>query len=292
MSTRWRVIDLVDFSGDIEVRRGRLVIGGSEEPLSDVACILTGSVTKWSGSIVALAAKYDVPILSCDWKGVPIAALSSWSDNTRIGARHQAQASLTIPRQKNAWMRIVRAKIRGQAQNLSAGSEKRDKLERLAGEVRSGDPKNVEASAARTYWSGLFDGEPFSRDKDGTGRNILLNYGYAVMRGSVIRAISIAGLAPALGLWHRNRSNAFALADDLIEPFRPAVDWIVKSLPADALVADRATKVTLVGVLSQPIGKTGETVMTSITQLAQRYANYVEGEVDSLDVPLWDTIDG
>jgi len=292
MSTRWRVIDLVEFSGEIEVRRGRLVVNGSEQPLSDVACILTGSATKWNGSVVALAAKYDVPILSCDWRGVPIATLSSWSDNSRIGARHQAQASLSVPRQKNAWMRIVRAKVKGQAHNLPTGSQKRQKIESLVHEVRSGDPANIEASAARTYWSGLFEGESFSRDKDGTGRNYPLNYGYAVLRGSVIRAITIAGLAPALGLWHKNRSNAFALADDLIEPFRPAIDWTVKSLPADAVVTDAATKVALVGVLSLPMGRTGETVMTSITQLAQRYANYVEGESDSLDVPTWDMADG
>ena len=100
MSTRWRILDLVDFTGVIDVDTGRVIINKQEVVMSDVACVLTGDGTKWSGSFIQLMAKFDIPVLACDWRGVPIAATLGWSGNTRIGARHQAQANLSVPKQK------------------------------------------------------------------------------------------------------------------------------------------------------------------------------------------------
>ena len=123
--------------------------------------------------------------------------------------------------------------------------------------------------------------------RDLGGRNALLNYGYSIVRGGVIRAVAVAGLAPALGIYHRNRSNSFALADDLMEPFRPVVDSFVKELPSDAELSDRAVKAKLVSVLAEPISGYGETVLTAMTSLARSYAQYVEGDIQQLDVPVW-----
>ena len=287
MSTRWRVLDLVDFTGVIEVDRGRVIVNQQAVVMTDVACVLTGDGTKWSGSFVHLMAKFDVPVLACDWRGVPVAATLGWSENTRVGARHQAQANQSVPRQKNAWSRIVKAKIAGQAKNLPPDSVQRSRLETMATKVRSGDAGNSEAAAARTYWSCLFEPEKFTRNRDLGGRNALLNYGYSIVRGGVIRAIAVAGLAPALGIYHRNRSNSFALADDLMEPFRPVVDSFVKELPSDAELSDRAVKAKLVSVLAEPISGYGETVLTAMTSLARSYAQYVEGDIQQLDVPVW-----
>jgi len=260
--------------------------------MSDVACVLTGDGTKWSGSFIQLVAKFDIPVLACDWRGVPIAATLGWSGNTRIGARHQAQANLSVPKQKNAWSRIVKAKIEGQANNLPTESTQRVRLETMIPKVRSGDAGNSEASAARTYWSCLFEPEKFTRNRDLGGRNALLNYGYAIVRGGVIRAVAIAGLAPALGIYHRNRSNSFALADDLMEPFRPVVDAFVKELPSTADLTNRAVKTKLVSVLSEPISGYGETVLTAMTSLARNFAQYVEGDIQQLDVPVWNPRSG
>jgi len=287
MSTRWRILDLVDYTGVIDIKTGRVVINSQEVVMSDVACVLTGDGTKWSGSFVQLMAKFDIPILACDWRGVPVAATLPWSDNTRVGARHQAQASQSLPRQKNAWTRIVKAKIEGQANNLELGSTQRDRLVSMISKVRSGDAGNSEASAARTYWSCLFKPEKFTRNRDLGGRNALLNYGYAIVRGGVIRAVAVAGLAPALGIYHRNRSNTFALADDLMEPFRPVIDSFVKELPASADLTDRSVKAKLVSVLAEPISGYGETVLTAMTTLARNYAQYVEGDIQQLQVPVW-----
>jgi len=187
---------------------------------------------------------------------------------------------------KSAWQRVVQAKIGGQAANLPPGKQ-RDSLNEIARTVRSGDPLNFEARAARMYWSRLFPGESFSRDAKGEGRNLLLNYGYGVLRGMTIRAVCIAGLAPALGIFHRNRSNTFALADDLIEPFRPAIDFTVGTLPVMASPSDPDVKRVLVSTLALPMRRVGVSVGTAINDLAQQYAWYVEGEHDKFVVPSW-----
>lgn len=292
MSSRWRILDLVDFTGVIEVDTGRVIINKQEVAMSDVACVLTGDGTKWSGSFIQLMSKFDIPILACDWRGIPIAATLGWSENTRVGARHQAQANQSVPKQKNAWSRIVKAKIAGQANNLPKESIQRLRLESIIPKVRSGDAGNAEASAARTYWSCLFEPEKFTRNRDLGGRNALLNYGYAIVRGGVIRAVAVAGLAPALGIYHRNRSNSFALADDLMEPFRPVVDTFVKELPPNADLTERSVKTKLVSVLAEPISGYGETVLTAMTSLARNYAQYVEGDIQQLEVPVWNPRSG
>jgi len=290
LSQRWRVIDLVDHVGPIAAAPGRIVVDGTQVPLADVACILAGARTCWTGAVVAQAAKYEVPILSCDWRGVPYATTVPWSSNTRVAARHHAECGLSEPRKKNAWMQLVKAKVRGQAANLPAPHQ--DHLMTLASQVRSGDPGNVEARAARAYWQRLFDGGPFKRDREAAGRNASLNYGYAVLRGCLVRAIAVAGLIPTLGIFHRNRSNAFGLADDLIEPFRPVVDHVVAGLHPDAEPTDPAVKAALVAALSRPMGVEGVTVGSSMNDLASRFAIYVEGGSQRLRVPTWRPADG
>lgn len=269
------------------------MIGERSVPLADVACILTGVATQWSGELVALAAHHDVVILTCDWRGVPVSATVPWADNARIAARQQAQAGLSLPRKKNAWMRIVRAKILGQASNLEAHDPVSAlRLTDLASRVRSGDPNNVEASAARTYWARYLPSERFVRDRDANDRNALLNYGYAIARGMTIRAIAQAGLNPALGIHHHNRSNPFGLADDLIEPLRPAVDWCVRQLPKGSSLEQPSVKASLVSVLSMAMETDGRTVSTCASGLAISLARYVEGDESVLTVPKWTALLG
>jgi CRISPR-associated protein Cas1 len=149
----------------------------------------------------------------------------------------QQQIALSEPRRKRLWQQVVQAKIGHQGLVLSrfASGEAlatAEKLRKLAGRVKSGDPENSEAQAARAYWPALFGGE-FRRDHTAIGRNSFLNYGYAVVRAATARALVGAGLTPALGLHHHQTGNAFALADDLMEPFRPMVDALVKEIESD-----------------------------------------------------------
>lgn len=154
-------------------------------------------------------------------------------------------------------------------------------------DVRSGDSKNAEAQAASAYWRALFD-DGFRRDPvfdDIT--NGALNYGYTILRGAVIREVCAAGLWPTLGVFHRQRDNTFALADDLIEPFRPVVDLFVREQSESLFQIDKETRAGLVGLLSQKFLEDGTTVNGAVRSFAQSFALYVEGDHEKLEVPKW-----
>jgi len=284
-----QVIDATRMEGAITSSRGGIEIQGNRIPLEEVAVILLGNRATISGGALSMLARYDVIVLNCDWRGVPDLVGYAWIDNSRVATRHRRQAELSLPRRKSAWQMIVKSKILGQQRNLElAGVEQSKRLDVLRREVRSGDPANCEAQAARIYWETYFAPEEFKRVPGAQDRiNSLLNYGYTVMRGFVIQAICVAGLWPTYGIWHRNRSNTFALADDLIEPFRPAVDFCVKHLGDGADLDDSSVKRKLVAVTSSPMDRTGATIATRIYELAAALALYIEGERDSLDPPAW-----
>lgn len=291
----WRVIDLADFEGKLSYQRGGIVltdVEGNEKgalQLADVSTILIGHGVSIGRSVLQQLCMYDVVLLPCDWRKVPTGALSSWSTHTRVGARHLAQSNLSLPRKKNAWARVISAKIAGQASTLEPFDPGQAAiLHQMSQKVRSGDPENLEAQAARMYWSRLFPGSAFSRNPDGDdNRNTLLNYGYTVMRGFAIKAIASAGLCPALGVFHRGRSNAFNLADDLIEPFRPALDATVSFMSETASLEDRQVKHALVAAADCVFSESGRTVSSELTALAQQFGRYVEGDIDRLPVPQW-----
>lgn len=196
---------------------------------------------------------------------------------------------MSLPRRKNAWGRIVRSKIQGQAavlRNLNRPGAQ--ELEHIAGQVRSGDPSNLEGQAARIYWSKFSD--TLGKRTPGIGAlfgpNSCLDYGYAILRGHGIRAVLAAGLGPANGVFHRGRSNMFNLVDDLIEPFRPCIDEIAMFLPADATPSDRSVKKRLVAAAMQTFNDAGS-VPRVLLDLAQQYGRYVEGDIEKLPVPSW-----
>ncbi|WP_176386773.1 type II CRISPR-associated endonuclease Cas1 [Gulosibacter sp. 10] len=285
------MVDATALTGTIRSTRGGLEINGNNVPLTDVAVILLGNKATISGGAMTMLAKYDIILLNCDWRGVPDLVAYPWIDNSRVAARHRYQAELSQPRRKNAWQQIVRSKIEGQENNLTAASlPAAQRLRVIRKSVRSGDPDNREGQAARAYWQVYFgEDSQFQRVPGSADRlNAMLNYGYTIMRGFVIQAISASGLWPTYGIWHRNRSNSFALADDLIEPFRPAVDFIVQNLDTDASLEIPTVKKQLVSVLSMPMnGLGGSTVATSIYELAAQLAYYIENDRDRLEPAVW-----
>ena len=294
MAHGWRVLDAASFEGSIGTRRGQLCFSkddGAESfvPIADVGVILLGLKTTVSVGALQYLAANDVSALTCDWRGVPTSGFYAWSDHTRVGARHLAQARLTRPRAKNAWMRIIKAKVLGQAATLRIVDELgAGHLEGIANDIRSGDPGNAEALAARWYWRRLFAEHSFQRDQDGTdGLNSMLNYGYGVLRGFGIRAVTGAGLSPALGIFHRNRSNFFNLVDDLVEPFRPAIDAAVVRAPRSVGLEGPEIKKLLVAAANQPFSQSGTGVVAELEALAQRFGQYAEGDIDRLPVTVW-----
>lgn len=295
MAEQWRVIDLCAFEGELRSTRGGVEVCPEEGmsttiPVAEVAVVLVGMKVNLSAAVLHRLAEADVAVLFCDWRGIPEGGCYSWSDHGRVAARHRAQAEVSLPRKKNAWARLVRAKIEGQASVLdNLKIRGAGELLALADQVRSGDPGNVEAQAARLYWSRAL-GKGVGRQPAAgqlIGANACLDYGYSVLRGHLMRAVLAAGLAPALGVFHRGRGNAFALADDLIEPFRPAIDEVALQLPPTASPSDRSVKQLLVAAAQQRFDGEGHGIPAVAEALAQSFGRYVEGDIDRLSVLSW-----
>ncbi|MCL2736879.1 MAG: type II CRISPR-associated endonuclease Cas1 [Propionibacteriaceae bacterium] len=289
----WRVLDFTSFVGQLGYQRGQLVVRPQEGaetslPLADVGTVLIGLHTAMAPAVLHQLAAFDVITLICDWNGVPSAAMTAWADHGRVGARHRAQFEMSIPRRKSAWGQVIKAKILGQAANLRVlGHPDWDHLAQMAKLVRSGDPQNVEGTAAGYYWRRLFEGRFSRKPQEGDARNSMLDYGYAVLRGYGIRAVMSAGLAASIGVFHRGRGNAFNLVDDLIEPFRPAIDYVVATTPHDMTIAHPSVKHRLVAASTQAFGSDGSAVSSCLTDVAQHFGMYAEGGLERFTVPAW-----
>jgi CRISPR-associated protein Cas1 len=198
-------------------------------PLEDVAWIvLDSNHSTLTASLVSACMDLGVVIVFSDQRHTPSGLALPFHRHHRQAAVAGVQMALTQPLKKRLWQALVVAKIENQAACLAARGKAGGSVAAMARLVASGDPDNVEARAARDYWSLLF--EDFSRGDEGDLRNKMLNYGYAVVRAAVARALVANGLLPCLGLHHDSAANAFNLADDLFEPFRPIVDAKVAEL--------------------------------------------------------------
>lgn len=206
---------------------GRLI---GRVPLDQVASVIVhGYGTTWTNSLLVELAERGAPVVLCATNHQPRAVLLPLEGHHAQGGRMKAQWTAPEALRKQAWKRVVIAKIKMQAAALFAIGQPGAPLDFLTRRVHSGDSTNVEAQAARTYWP-LLLGPEFRRDPDRRDINGLLNYGYTVLRATSARAVVAAGLHPTIGIFHSNRSNAFALADDLMEPFRPFVDLTARAI--------------------------------------------------------------
>jgi CRISPR-associated protein Cas1 len=209
-------------------------------PFADIAVLVTShpQISFTQAVLAGLAAAGSMFIVSNE-KHLPAAMLLPLSTHSTQTERFARQAGVSLPTRKRAWQQIVQAKLRAQARLLEGTTGADQGLRLIAGKVRSGDPGNLEAQAARIYWQALFgkdaSGKAFRRDPEGEGINVHLNYGYAVLRAIVARALCASGLHPSLGVHHHNRYDTFCLADDLMEPFRPLVDRVVVELSRSEL---------------------------------------------------------
>ena len=208
---------------------------------------------------------------------------------------HKHKINLQIqsskPLEKRLWQQVVKAKILNQATILShfSGEDEKQLLE-LAKKVSSGDKENLEAQAARKYWQRLF-GSDFRRNFEKLGINSMLNYGYAVLRAATARAIFASGLHPAIGIFHSNQENAFCLVDDLMEPFRPMVDFLVKKIAEENGELEELTpeiKKSLTKILSLDLSTSAGTtpINNCLTKLCQAFVRSLENQEANLDFPL------
>jgi len=232
-----QIIDIATDGRHLSRDRGFLKVteDGAEigrTPLDQIAGVIVHAHgTTWSTSLLTELAERGATVVLCAANHAPKSVLLPIDGHHAQGARMRAQWQAKAPLLKQAWKQVVTAKVLMQAAALEAVGEVSAPLNMMARKVTSGDGGHIEAQAARHYWPRMM-GLDFRRDRQAGDENALLNYGYTVLRAATARAVVAAGLHPTIGLFHSNRGNAFALADDLMEPFRPLVDCVVRSLVA------------------------------------------------------------
>ncbi len=202
-------------------------------PIEDINSVLIEN--RQSTITIATLAKLaqdGVTVYVCDEKHTPCAIMMPFAQNSRQYGMVKLQENMSLPLQKQLWQQIVKCKILNQAICLELNNqiETSKHLRSLAQNVNSGDSKNTEAVAAAAYFKALF-GNSFSRNNESDLRNAALNYGYAIIRGHIARLIASYGFLPMKGIHHKNELNAYNLADDFIEPFRPVVDLFISHEP-------------------------------------------------------------
>ena len=213
-------------------------------PVEDIGIvILDNQQILISHALIQALQENNVALITCDYRHMPQSVCLPLEGNTLQQERHESQLEASEPLKKQLWAQTITQKIKNQSAVLESLSKDYEYLHPLYKNVKSGDSDNHEATAAAFYWQKLFghvDG--FVRQRGGPAPNQLLNYGYAILRGTVARSIVAAGLIPTLGLFHKNRYNAFCLADDLMEPYRPYVDLMVYNIVANEGIKDGITK--------------------------------------------------
>lgn len=269
-----RIVDVSTDDVHLAVARGFMTVSRQREelgriPLDDIAAVIVHAhgVT-WTTNLAVRLAERGATMVLCAANHAPVAMTVPLEGHHAQNLRFRAQLDATQPFVKQAWKSIVAAKLRMQGSLLTAlGHAEGEGLNAMAARVRSGDAGNMEAQGARRYWRALM-GPDFRRDRSEEGANALLNYGYTVLRSAVARAVLAAGLHPTVGLHHANRLNAFALADDLVEPFRPFADAVVRQLVDEGTATvDPAAKTRLAAVLTADTDLAGATSPVSIAML-------------------------
>ena len=288
-----RVVEIAEDGRHLAKSRGFLTVSaGGEElgrvALDDVAAVVASAhgITYSNNLLVALAER-GAPVVLCGANHRPAAFLWSADSHYEQAGRISDQAAASKPLKKRLWAQLVSAKIDSQAATLRVVRARDGGFQLLARKVRSGDPDNVEAQAARRYWPLLF-GADFRRDRSAEGINSMLNYVYTVLRAGTARAVMAAGLHPSLGLAHRQRGNAFGLADDLMEPFRPVADLLVHDLVREgAKGVDKDMKAELARVLITDMSTADgvSPVGVCLQRLAVSLARCYAGDAKMLDLP-------
>lgn len=259
-------------------------------PCEDIGVVLVDHPqTTYTHAALMELVESDAAVVICGRNHLPIGLLLPLSDHTNVAWRIRDQIKVRKPVLKQLWRQIIQAKIRASAKNLQPSEPARAKLLEMAQMVRSGDPTNIEAHAAKVYWQHWLPKEyRFKRDVEAEGLNSFLNYGYSVVRAALARALVASGLLPAIGIKHSNRSNAFALADDLIEPLRAAVDRKARELLfSGSLELDQKSKAHLLRLLAEDFKTADEKgpLMVCLHRYASSLVRCYQGKSKDLDIP-------
>lgn len=261
-------------------------------PIEDLGVIILDNkqITITQGLIDALL-ENNCALITCDSRRMPVGLMLPLAGNTIQNERFRSQLDSSLPLRKQLWQQTIEAKIRNQAAVLKyvTGQEHKNML-KWSDSVRSGDADNMEARAAVYYWKTIFPNDPcFIRDREDEGANALLNYGYAILRAVVARALVGAGLLPTLGIHHHNRYNAYCLADDIMEPYRPYVDKLVVEMledcAEDKLNATNKVKLLNIPVIEVKINEKRSPLMIAVSQTVSSLVKCFRGDCRKLIYP-------
>lgn len=265
------------------------------KPIEDIGVVVLDNkqITITSGVLEALL-ENNCAVITCDRKSMPIGLMLPLYGNTTQNERFRHQLSASLPLMKQLWQQTVKQKIENQAVVLKkcAGEEVKC-MEKWASDVKSGDSDNLEARAAAYYWRNLFTIEGFKRDREGIPPNNLLNYGYAILRAVVARGLVASGLLPTLGIHHHNRYNAYCLADDIMEPYRPYVDELVYNIVRSRqdyaeLTKDLKTELLSIPVLDVTIAGKRSPLMVAVGQTTASLYKCFSGESRKIVYPSFE----
>lgn len=279
----------------LSLKNSQLVISWKDSdnkvtrPIEDIGCVvLESQMINITLPLLNELVKNNVAVILCDNKMMPTAMLQSLDANTTQSENIKSQIAVSEPMKKQAWKQIIEAKIKNQSAVLDTFCKNGSILKPFYANVKSGDTDNREGIAAKIYWTQLF-GKDFKRDRCGDSPNILLNYGYSILRAATARALLGSGLLPNLGIFHKSRYNAFPLADDIMEPYRPYVDSIVFNLYADGITElNKDSKMEIMRLLSCDvnIGKVMRPLQIALTFTTASLVKYYAGEIKKISLPF------
>ena len=262
-------------------------------PIEDVGVVVLEDrqITITNGAMDALL-KNNCAVITCNEKHMPTGLLLPVEGHTLQSERFAQQIEASLPLKKQLWQQTVQAKIRNQGVLLKRlyNAENRCMLA-WSNDVKSGDSENLEGRAAAYYWKYMFpNDEVFKRDREGDAPNNLLNYGYAILRAVIARALVASGLLPTLGIHHHNRYNAYCLADDIMEPYRPYVDEVVAEIMRDGIDCEELTtevkkRLLVIPVREVHINGQRSPLMVAVTQTTASLAKCFSGESRKIVYP-------
>ena len=263
-------------------------------PIEDIGVVVLDNrqITITQGAIEAML-ENNCAIITCDGSHLPVGLMLPLCGNTTQSERFREQIDASLPLKKQLWQQTVQCKIHNQAAVLkqTRGAVVKNMLA-WENDVRSGDADNLEGRAAAYYWKNMFpDVADFTRDRDGVAPNNLLNYGYAILRAVVARSLVASGLLPTLGIHHHNKYNAYCLADDIMEPYRPYIDLLVTNVTAkfgypEELTTELKRELLVIPVLDVVIGGQRSPLMTAVAQTTASLYKCFSGDARKIVYPV------
>lgn len=261
-------------------------------PIEDIGVVVLDNrqITITQGLLDALL-ENNCALITCDKSRMPVGLMLPLCGNTTQNERFRTQIDASLPLKKQLWQQTVQAKIKNQAALLHERGAVVSNMLIWSDKVKSGDSDNLEARAAAYYWKNIFPFiDDFTRGRDGIPPNNLLNYGYAILRAVIARALVSSGLLPTLGIHHHNRYNAYCLADDIMEPYRPYVDRLVLDIIFSGddytkLSVDVKSKLLSIPVIDVVINGERRPLMIAASITTSSLAKCFNGEIRKIIYP-------